>query len=201
MKIFIVSHMNPRAGSHELISQLSCIHSERHQAVPIVVVEDRYNLAELKVSGLPTDHTQFELEDFRHVSINSGTEPNKIAQKMNKIESNWVLVDFGLHDQTTCTDFISELARYNYTNPRLRNRGLIFIVSAVSINIFARAVNECFNNLPASSTPLNDTRKTSTLLLITHIELILIRMPLLAGTLRLIHNSVVRFYRRVVRAT
>ena len=171
------------------------IQFERKKTVPIVVVEDRYNLAELPASQIPTDHIKFVLEDFQCKNITSCAEPNRIAQSLDLVETKWVLIDFGQHDQARCVDFIQKLSRYSFMSHNLRNRSLIFTVPAVSLVLFARVLNESFNNLPASGIALAQPSGVRTLFWSVHIERVLSGL-LLANAARRVLQQILSFYPR-----
>ncbi len=114
MKVFVVSKLSSSTASYQLICQLARIQHEQRKTVPVLVIDDRYNLSELPVSDSSTKHALFCLDDFLHDNGVSGIVANRIAQHMDKVESDWVLIDFGQHDSATCMDFIRKIARYNY---------------------------------------------------------------------------------------
>ncbi|KPW11631.1 hypothetical protein ABNM12_17830 [Pseudomonas syringae] len=200
MKVFVVSHLSPSPSSHQLICQLAHIQHEHRKTVPVLVIDDRYNLSELPVSDLPTEHALFSLEDFLHDNGLSGIVANRIARHMDKVESDWVLIDFGQHDSATCMDFIQKIARYNYLSARLRKRNLVIMVPAMHLGIYSRTLNASFNNLPASTTASARSVQIRRLFMVTRLERVLISLPLLAGILRRIRRVALRVFRRVARS-
>ncbi|ARA79191.1 hypothetical protein AAY86_09240 [Pseudomonas amygdali pv. tabaci str. ATCC 11528] len=199
MKIFVVSHLSPRPASHELICQLSHIQHAYRKTIPVLVIDDRYNLTELPISDLPTDHVQFSLEDFLHENGLSGIVANSVARHMDKVESAWVLIDFGQHDSATCMDFIQKMARYNYLSPRLRNRNIVIMVPAMHLGIYSRTLNASFNNLPSITTAAARSAQIGRLFMVTRLETVLISLPMLAGVLRRMHRLFLRVFRRAAR--
>ena len=197
MKVFVVSHSSPGTASHQLICQLARIQHEYRKTVPILVIDDRYNLTELPVSDSSTEHALFSLEDFLHDNGLSGIVANRVAQHMDKVESDWILIDFGQHDSTTCMDFIRKIARYNYLSTRLRKRNLVIMVPAMHLGVYARTLNASFNNLPASTTASNRSAQIRRLFMVTRLERVLMSIPLLAGILRRIRRVVLRVFQRV----
>ncbi|WP_440060900.1 hypothetical protein ACTAB0_26415 [Pseudomonas syringae] len=200
MKIFVVSHLSPTPASHELICQLSHIKHEPRKTVPVLVIDDRYNLAKLPVSDLSTDHVQFSLEDFLHENGVSGVVANRVARHMDTVESDWVLIDFGQHDSATCMDFIRKIARYNYLSPRLRHRNIVIMVPAMHLGIYSRTLNESFNNLPVSTTASVRSAQIGRLFMVTRLEKVLISLPLLVGVLRRARRLFLRIFRRAARS-
>jgi hypothetical protein len=195
VNIFIVSQLTSKSCNQNLISHISSIQLECKKTVPIVVVEDTYNLSELPSSQRPVDHTRFVLRDFQYNVVANGVEPNKMAQVLSRVETSWVMIDFGQHDQATCVDFIQALSRYCYTNSNLRNRSLIFTVQAAFLVLFARTCNESFNNLPASGIALAQSSGTSSLFRSIRIERLLARL-LLASAVRRIRQYLLQILRR-----
>ncbi|ATR84283.1 hypothetical protein CS390_17985 [Pseudomonas sp. HLS-6] len=205
MNIFVVSQLNPKPTSQELISQLSRIQHENRKTVPIIVVDELYNLSELLGRNPPKDYTLFNLNDFLHekVSITDGamcTDPNKITVHMNKIDSSWILIDFGQHAEKTCAEFILKLSRYSYINPKLQKRNLVFTVPSMYLGTFAQKINESFNNLPISriSTPYSD--QIITMLFFNTIKKLSISLPLPSGALPPIKNLLRRTYKRLFKS-
>ncbi|WP_122387320.1 hypothetical protein [Pseudomonas syringae group genomosp. 7] len=200
MKVFVVSHSSPGTPSHQLICQLARIQHEPRKTVPILVIDDRYNLNELPVSESSTEHALFSLDDFLHDNGLSGIASHRIAQHMDKVESDWVLIDFGQHDSTTCMDFIRKIARYNYLSVRLRKRNLVIMVPAMYVGIYSRTFNASFNNLPASTTASARSVQIGRLFMVIRLERVLTSIPLLAGVLRRVRHVVLRVFRRVARS-
>lgn len=165
----------------------------------MLVIDDRYNLTELPISDLPTDHVQFSLEDFLHENGLSGIVANSVARHMDKVESVWVLIDFGQHDSATCMDFIQKMARYNYLSPRLRNRNIVIMVPAMHLGIYSRTLNASFNNLPSITRAAARSAQIGRLLMVTRLETVLISLPMLAGVLRRMHRLFLRVFRRAAR--
>ena len=175
---------------------MSNIYYEQGNTVPVVVVDDSYNLPELSPSHVSAEHAHFNLDDFRRSDIVSGVEPDKVARGLDQVKTRWIVIDFGRHDHATCTDFISKLACYSYLSPALRNRSLVFSVPVVSLGIYARALNESFNNLAVSGNARARSRQIRRLLVVTHFQRALISLPIPAGVLRRAHNLVQRIYSR-----
>lgn len=195
MNIFIVSRLTSESCHHSLISHLSRIESEYKITVPIVVVDERYNLTALPPSQRPVDHTRFVLRDFQYKGGTHGVEPDKMAQGLDQVDTNWVVIDFGQHDQAACVDFIQALSRYCYASSNLRNRSLIFTVQAAFLLLFARTFNESFNNLPASGIALAHSSGTSPLFRSIRIERLLARL-LLTSAVRRVRQYLLQTLRR-----
>ncbi len=193
MNIFIISQLDPKPSGQELISLMSCINLEQGTRVPVVVVDDRFNLRDFSGSG-PAEHAQFKLEEFQSDSISSSVEPNKVAERMDSIDSRWVLIDFGRHDHETCTDFILKLSRYSYLNSKLRNCSIIFSVPVVTLGMYARALNESFNNLSISNSALADSSQIRKLIMVIHFERVLASLPMPRNILRRIRQIFQRIY-------
>ena len=200
MKVFVVSKLSSSTASHQLICQLARIQHEHRKTVPVLVIDDRYNLSELPVSDSSTEHALFCLDDFLHDNGVSGIVANRIAQHMDKVESDWVLIDFGQHDSATCMDFIQKIARYNYLSARLRKRNLVIMVPAMHLSIYSRTLNASFNNLPASTTASVRSVQIGRLLMVTRLERVLMSIPRLAGVLRRMRRVALRVFRRVPRS-
>ncbi|ELQ13335.1 MULTISPECIES: hypothetical protein [Pseudomonas] len=200
MKVFVVSHLSPSTASHQLICQLARIQHEHRTTVPVLVIDDRYNLAELPASDSSTEHALFSLDDFLHCNALSGIVANRVAQHMDKVESDWVLIDFGQHDSATCMDFIQKIARYNYLSTKLRKRNLVIMVPAMHLGIYSRTLNASFNNLPASTTASARSVQIGRLFMVTRLERVLTSLPLLAGILRRMRRVALRVFRRVARS-
>lgn len=188
--------MSPKPANLELINQLSRIHHQPKKATPIIVVGNRYNLATLPARNIPTDHSQFNLESFRS-NINGLIDPQEIARNMCSVESAWVVFNFGQHHKSVCTDFIQKLSHYNYANPGLRDRKLVFIVQDIFLSSLAQTANMSFNNLP---TPVQ-AGQVRRLLMRVRVERILLSLPFLAGIMRRLRSLYLLIYRRVLKTS
>lgn len=200
MNIFIVAHPRQKTASEERVRQLASIHYEQGRTVPVIVVDDHYDWSALPVNNAPTDHVGFELEDFRRSIIDNSVDINKIAHQMDRVDSQWVLIDFGRHDEALGLDFISKLSRYRFQSTALCNRSLIFSVPTASLHLFARVLNGSFNNLPVSGAALAQPGQLRGLLWAAHAERVLMSLPLLRGALSRIRHLLVRIFRRFARA-
>jgi hypothetical protein len=176
VKVFVVSQLSSSTASHQLICQLARIQHEHRKTVPVLVIDDLHD------NGV------------------SGIVANRIAQHMDKVESDWVLIDFGQHDSATCMDFIQKIARYNYLSARLRKRILVIMVPAMHLGIYSRTLNASFNNLPASTTASVRSVQIGRLLMVTRLERVLMSIPRLAGVLRRMRRVALRVFRRVPRS-
>lgn len=197
MNIFVVSQLGSKPRGPDLISQMSSIYYEQGNTVPVIVVDDSYNLPELSLSHVSAEHAHFNLDEFRRSDISSGVEPDKVARGLDQVKTRWIVIDFGRHDHETCADFISKLACYSYLSPALRNRSLVFSVPVVSLGTYARALNESFNNLSVNGSARARSRQIRRLLVVTNFERALISLPLPLGLLRRAHNVVQRIYSRI----
>lgn len=195
MNIFIVCHSTSAFSGQLLIGQLSRIGIEPRKTVPVIIVDEPHTLEALPISSAPVDYTSFSLGHF-----GSGDQIacESIALHMDTVVTDWVLIEFGQHDQSACIDFIVKLSRYNYLSDRLRHCNLVFSASAISLGILARTLNESFNNLPVGNAGVNQVGQLRRLFIITHIKRVLISLPLPRGLLHRCHTILRRIYRRLL---
>ncbi|RMO98204.1 hypothetical protein ALQ33_02737 [Pseudomonas syringae pv. philadelphi] len=196
MKVFVVSHLSPGPSGEALAGQLSRIRHEQGNTVPVLVIDERHNLREPSTDDRTVGSTEFSLDDFLHENGISGIVVNRIALLMDKVDSDWVMIDFGQHDLHICMDFIQKIARYNYLAPTLRNRNLVILVPAMYLGICSRAFNASFNNLPSNASESSRSARVGRLFRITRIEKVLISLPLLYGLLRRVRHLLRRLFRR-----
>lgn len=139
-----------------LIAQLSHVEVPESTKTSIIAIDDRYNLSNEASGEAQLDFHSFQLDDFLHQkgSIIDGkvvVDANQISRLFHAVETEWVIVDFGMHDILTATDFIHKLATYFFLAPAPANRQLVFLVQGVLLPIFLRAANSAFNQLPESN--------------------------------------------------
>lgn len=202
MNIYVVSHSGQNVADRQLIEQLSRITFERKKATPVIVVDDRYNLDQIGHQQELVDHTHFHLDDFLHDKGSNAdgvmvVDINKISKQLNKPITHWVLFEFGQNDQATCLDFVQKLARYSYMTPSLRNKNIVFSVPSMYLVLFARMLNESFNNLPCSPIAVAQSGKVGMLFMSTNIEKVL--MPLWSGPMLRLNRLLMFIYQRFVK--
>lgn len=199
MNIFVASQQCPKVDSQQLISELSRIHIECRKTVPVVLVDDRYNLAQLPAGRRPTDHTLIHLQEMLN-DMTQTIDPNKVAQRMSRVDSHWVIIELGQHDQLTCADFVRNLSHYHYLNPSVDYHNLVFMAPVVYLSTLSRLINESFNNQPASGDTLALSSEIGKLFVIMLLEKAFIGVPLLAGLLRGFRQVVALIFRRIAKA-
>ncbi len=197
MKVFVVCHRDAEHDSQALIRRMSRIHSEPSRITPVIVVENCYNLDELPDTGVPTDYHSFNLEDFYIGMSRCEMEPNRIAVRVEEVDSHWVLFNAGQHGLEAFRDFVKALSRYNFTSSTLRDRNLVFTAPLVQLCAFACVVNESFNNLPVDSARPGYANQVRTLFFRIRLEVLLGSLPLPIGALRRVKGVLRRVYRRM----
>lgn len=200
MNIFIVAHLGSELSGQELIGQLPCISYKQGHAVPVIVVDDRYNLSVLPAACLPLEYAQFNLSDFLHDGLMCVIDEHKIVKAMDEVKSGWVFIDFGLYDEIICSDFIFKLSRYSYFSPALRGCNLVFTMPSMSLSILAQAANRSFNNLQASGAESDQSRALGRLFLSAYIGRLFSGLSLAMAGMRHMHNLFMRVSRRLTNS-
>lgn len=203
MRIFIASQslgMTP----YQMADHVSRITMETSNTVPVVAVDQVYNLEGLEGSHSRTDLSHFCLEDFLQEVGNTadGLKPvdgNRIYQLMSQVDTPWLAFDFGQNAELTCIDFIKKLASFSFMKAALQEKTLLFIVPEIFLGYFGRVLNESFNNLPSSPLAVAQKGDIKMLFLSSALEKAFISLPLLSGPLGRLNNLVMRLYRRFGR--
>ncbi len=197
MNIFIVARPPLVSVDASLINRLAGVIPEPRKNTPVIVVDDVMCFPGRAGDSAPVDHTWLRMEHF--MSRFYVLEPNIIFRHMNKVATDWVLIDFGQHELSICKDFIVKLARYNYSSSRLRECNLVFSAPAVSIGVLARLLNESFNNLPTCHVSQTKARQLRRLFILIHMKRVLARLPLLESMLMCVHRISRRLFKRLLR--
>lgn len=205
MKIYVVSN-GIQDTADQLVEQLSRITPQDSKASPVIVVDDRYNLHLGSENYAPLANTSYHLSDFFHDrgGIAGGAmmvDTHQIATKLNGLGTDWVLFEFGQNDKGSCFDFVRKLARYNYITPTLRAKNVIFSVPSIDLGLFAKEINESFNNLPASPISVAQSGQIRMLLISTKIERVFLGLPLLSVPLIRLKRLLMFIYRRLAKAS
>lgn len=199
MNFFVVSHQYPKSDPQQLICELSRIHIEHRKTVPVIVVDDRYNLAQLPDGKQPTDHTLINLQEMLN-DLNQTVDPTKVAQRMSLVDSHWAIVELGHHDQLTCASFVRSLSHYHYLNPSIGCHNLVFMAPAIYLSALSRLINESFNNQPASGDSLALPGEIKKLFMIMFLEKAFRGVPLLASLLIRLRQVATLIFRRFAKA-
>jgi hypothetical protein len=165
----------------------------------VIVVSDLYNLSELPASDRPTDHQDFQLEDFLQDGNGHEVSTAKIARHLDDFNRHWLLIDLARHDQATCDEFIVKLSQYCFVSPTLRDCGLVFTTSAMHLGATAQVINESFNCLPACDPARANASQVSALFLRIYLEKLLHGSPLLQRMARRMYKLAHLIYRRLWR--
>lgn len=204
MKIFVASNGFDETPG-QLVAQLARIDVKPGKATPVVVVDERYTIKQALTDGAEPACAAFHLDDFLHEkgSIADGVmvvDTNQIATKLKGLNSEWVVFEFGQNDQQTCLDFVRKVSRYNYMNPSMRGRNVVFSVPSMYLAFFPRMLNEAFNNLPIGPIAVAQSGQVGMLMMSTKIERVFVSLPLLSAPLIRLNRLVMFVYRRFVKA-
>ena len=204
MRVYVASNcFNETPG--QLVTQLARIDVQQSKATPVIVVDERYMIAKALGEDAEVLCTEFHLDDLldEKGSIANGVMvegTNRIATKLSTHVSDWVVFEFGQNDPQTCTDFVRKIARYNYINPSLRNKNVVFSVPSMYLAFFARTLNESFNNLPIGQLAVAQSGQVGMLMMSTKIESVFVSLPLLSTPLIHLNRLAMFIHRRFVRS-
>ncbi|MCY1531427.1 hypothetical protein D9M68_666510 [compost metagenome] len=82
----------------------------------------------------------------------------------------------------------------------LAERNLVLLSPSIHVGIYARAVNEAFNNLPVSAIEIERSGQVNMLFMSTAVDRVILNLPLLNGSIRRLSQFFMRFCRRLLRA-
>jgi hypothetical protein len=202
VNIFVSSQSGNALKDPILVAQMAQIKFEARKTVPVIVVDDRYSLAEITCELGKPEHTYFRLDDFLHDKGSNAdgmmvVNENLIPTLLSGITTEWVVIEFGHNNQSTCLEFISKLARHSYMTPVLRTRNIVFSVPGMYLGFMARTINETFNNLPISKFTVAQSGKVGLLFMSSHLEKVFISMPLLTAPLARLNRALMFVYQRL----